>query len=78
MKLSQEVFNKIIEDLCQAYERNITKERAKIYYDALKDEVDDEDFTRMLPIVLRRCRYFPTVADIMSAVCEIDYLQKLN
>ncbi len=77
MKLSQEVFNKVIEDLCQAYERNITKERAKIYYDVLKDEIDDQDMQRMLPILLRECRYFPTVADIISAVRDIDYLQDL-
>jgi hypothetical protein len=77
-KLSLEVFCEIMNKLSEAYEKNIPKERANIYYDALKDDFDDEDMQRMLPIVLQTCRYFPTVADIVNAIRDIDYLPKLE
>jgi hypothetical protein len=76
--LSKEVFNKVMEDLCQAYEKDIPKERAKIYYDVLKEEIDNEDMTKMLPIVLKDCKFFPSIADIMSAVRDIDYMPRLK
>jgi len=77
-KLTQEVFSDIMNKLSEAYEKDIPKERAKIYYDVLKEEIDNEDFTRMVPILLRECKFFPTVADIMSAVRDIDYMPRLK
>lgn len=78
IKLTPEVFSEVMNKLSEAYEKEISKERAKIYYDVLKDEIDDQDMQRMLPILLRECRYFPTVADVMSAVRDIDYMPKLK
>ncbi len=77
-KLTQEVFSNIMNKLSEAYEKDIPKERAKIYYDVLKDEIDDEDMTKMLPIVLRICKWFPSIAEIMEAVREIDYMPRLK
>ncbi len=77
-KLSLEVFCEIMNKLSEAYEKEISKERANIYYDALKDNFDDEDMQRMLPIVLQNCRYFPTVADIVEAIGNINYLKRLE
>lgn len=78
MKLSQETFNQVMETLCQAYEKDIPKERAKIYYDVLKDEYDDEDIIKMVPIVLKECKYFPAIANIVDAIESIDYMPRLK
>lgn len=77
-KLSLEIFCEVMNKLSEAYEKEIPKKRAEIYYDALKDDFDNEDMQRMLPIVLQNCRYFPTVADIVDAINDIDYLPKLE
>jgi hypothetical protein len=78
IKLDQEVFNNAIELLCEAFEKDITEARAKIYYDTLKLSDDNDDITRMVPIVLEKCKYFPSIADIVSAINDIDYMQQLN
>ena len=78
IKLNPEVMNDVINQLCVAYEKQISKERIKIYYDTLKLSYDNEDITRMVPIVLGKCKYFPSIADIVSAINDIDYMQQLN
>lgn len=76
--IDREVFNKSMDTLCKAYKENITEDRAKIYYDVLTEKFDNDDMTYMLPIVLRRCKYFPSIADITEAIYDIDYTQELK
>lgn len=68
IKLDQEVFNNAIELLCEAFEKDITEARAKIYYDTLKYDYTNKDITNAIPIVLQKCRYFPAIANIVEAI----------
>jgi len=62
--ISRKTFVEFINTLCNVYEKDITKERAKIYYDALKNDFTDNDITNALPKILQKSRFFPTITDL--------------
>lgn len=68
IKLNQDILNNAIETFCEAYEKNVTQKKAQIYYDTLKYDFTDQEITSAIPIVLRKCRFFPSIADIVMAI----------
>lgn len=75
--ISKEVFTDTMNKIITAYQYNMTPERFQIYYDALKHDYTDTDIEKMLPILLQTCKFFPTIAHIVEAINDIDYLAEL-
>lgn len=70
--LSKETFNNGIEQLVTEFECKgfkMSKERAIQWYKHMK-YMREEEFTQRIEIVLKTCRYAPTMADILKV--EVD------
>lgn len=65
--MDTETWRKEYQRLCTAYGRTASVEQAGIYFEALS-RYENEEIVRGVREALTRCKYFPTVADIIVCV----------
>ena len=66
-----QIFRKLFEELCFAFDKPFEDGRALVYYNNLK-EISDSKLEHSINICKKTCNFFPTISEIRNTACLVN------